>query len=165
MPAYLVDQGLPAALGAAALATIGATNIVGTYVLGRMAERYPKKSLLGWLYFTRGVLVVGLLALPITPTTALLFAFGMGLTWLATFPLTGALVATFFGPQYMSTLYGVAFMGHQLGAFCGSWLGGRVYDASGSYDPVWWMSAALCFAGAVMHWLIREQPVARLRTA
>ncbi len=165
MPAYLVDNGLSPTLGAAVLATIGVTNIVGTYVFGRMGERRAKKSILGWLYFARGVLVVGLLSLPLTPTTALIYAIGMGLTWLSTIPLTGSLVAIFFGPQYMATLYGIVFMSHQLGAFCGSWLGGVAFDATGSYTVMWWASAALCFVAAAMHWAIVERPVGRLATA
>jgi predicted MFS family arabinose efflux permease len=165
MPAYLVDNGLSPSMGAAVLATIGLTNIFGTYLFGRMGERLQKKSILGWLYFGRGVLVVALLTLPLTPTTALVFAVGMGITWLATIPLTGGLVATFFGPQYMATLYGFVFFGHQLGASCGALIGGLVFDASGSYTSVWWASAALCFIGAAMHWAIVERPVARLQPA
>ncbi|MSQ20228.1 MAG: MFS transporter [Betaproteobacteria bacterium] len=161
MPAYLVDNGLSQSMGAAVLATIGLTNIFGTYLFGRMGERLPKKSILGWLYFARGVLVVGLLVLPLTPATALVFAVGMGVTWLATIPLTGGLVGTFFGPQYMATLYGVVFFGHQLGASCGALIGGLVFDATGSYTGVWWASAALCFIGAAMHWAIVERPVMR----
>lgn len=161
MPAYLVDNGLSPSMGAAVLATIGLTNILGTYVFGRMGERLQKKSILGWLYFARGVLVVALLVLPLTPSTALLFAVGMGVTWLATIPLTGGLVATLFGPQYMATLYGFVFFGHQLGASCGALIGGLVFDATGTYTGVWWASAALCFIGAAMHWAITERPVMR----
>ncbi len=159
MPAYLVDNGLPPSLGAAVLATIGIANIFGTFVFGRMGERLPKKSILGWLYFARGALVIGLLSMPLTPTTAILFAIGMGVTWLSTMPLTGGLVATFFGPQYMATLYGVVFFSHQLGASCGSWIGGRVFDATGSYNAMWWATALLCFVGAGLHWSIVERPV------
>mgnify|MGYP000911937272 CR=1 FL=1 len=165
MPAYVVDNGLPASIGAVVLATIGLTNIFGTYVFGRLGEIMPKKTLLGWLYFARGVFVIALVVLPLTPTTAIVFAVGLGLTWLATIPLTGGLVVTFFGPQYMATLYGIVFMSHQLGATTGAWVGGRVFDATGSYDAMWWVSAALCFGGAAMHFVIRERPVGRTREA
>jgi predicted MFS family arabinose efflux permease len=165
LPAYLVDNGLAASLGAAALATIGIANILGTYVLGRMGERLQKKSILSGLYFARGVLIIGLISLPLTPVTVLVYAFGMGLTWLSTIPLTGGLVGTFFGPQYMATLYGIVFMSHQLGASCGAWIGGRVFDMTGSYGPMWWASAALAFIAAALHFAIIERPVTRLATA
>jgi predicted MFS family arabinose efflux permease len=165
LPAYLVDNGLAASLGAAALATIGISNIIGTYVLGRMGERLQKKSVLSGLYFARGVLIIGLIALPLTPVTVLVYAFGMGLTWLSTIPLTGGLVGTFFGPQYMATLYGIVFMSHQLGASCGAWIGGRVFDMTGSYGPMWWASAALAFIAAALHFAIIERPVPRMATA
>lgn len=165
MPAYLVDNGLPPSLGAAVLATIGVANIVGTYVFGRIGERHPKKTILGGLYFARGVLVLGLLMLPLTPVTVILYAAGMGLTWLSTIPLTGGLVATLFGPQYMATLYGIVFMSHQLGGSCGAWIGGRVYDLTGSYDMMWWASAGLCFLAAAIHFAIVERPVRPLSGA
>ena len=165
MPAYLVDNGLTPTLGAAALATIGVANIIGTYVFGMLGERRRKKSILGWLYFARGVLVLALLAAPLTPVSVLVYSFGMGLTWLSTIPLTGALVGTLFGAQYLATLYGLVFMGHQLGASTGAWIGGRVFDATGSYDALWWASALLCFAAAALHFAIVEKPVARLAPA
>lgn len=165
LPAYLVDNGLAASLGAAALATIGIANIIGTYIFGRLGETRSKKSLLAWMYFSRGVLVLGLILLPLSPLTVLVYAFGVGLTWLSTMPLTGGLVGTFFGPQYMATLYGFVFMSHQLGAFFGSWIGGRVYDLTGSYSSMWWASAVLCFIAAALHFAIVERPAPRMASA
>ena len=139
--------------------------IIGTYIFGRLGETRSKKSLLAWMYFSRGVLVLGLILLPLSPLTVLVYAFGVGLTWLSTMPLTGGLVGTFFGPQYMATLYGFVFMSHQLGAFFGSWIGGRVYDLTGSYSSMWWASAVLCFIAAALHFAIVERPAPRMASA
>ena len=99
--------------------------------------------------------------MPLTPTTVLVFSFVIGLLWLSTVPLTSGLVAQFFGPRYMATLFGVVFFSHQVGAFLGVWLGGRLYDRTGSYDVVWWFGVALGLFAALVHWPIEERPVAR----
>jgi predicted MFS family arabinose efflux permease len=164
-PAWIADQGLAPGLGATALAIIGFFNIVGTLVSGRIAERTSKKLVLGWLYAIRGMMVLMLLFLPASPALVIAFSIGMGLTWLSTVPLTGNLVAIFFGPRYMATLYGVVFLSHQIGGFVASWGGGRVFDLTGSYALVWWTAAGLCVAAAALHWAIDERPVARLAGA
>lgn len=161
LPAYLVDLGLPASLGAVALMIIGLANIAGNFAAGWLAGRFEKRAILAALYAIRGVSMVAFLLMPPSAFSVSVFALGMGVTWLATVPLTGGLVATFFGPAFMSTLYGIVFFSHQLGGFFGAWLAGALYDRTGSYSLVWWSSAALAFIAAAMHWAIVERPAAR----
>ncbi|QQS10780.1 MAG: MFS transporter [Rhodospirillales bacterium] len=161
LPAYLVDLRLPASLGAVALMIIGLANIAGNFAAGWLAGRFEKRAILAALYAIRGVSMVAFLLMPPSAFSVSVFALGMGVTWLATVPLTGGLVATFFGPAFMSTLYGIVFFSHQLGGFFGAWLAGALYDRTGSYSLVWWSSAALAFIAAAMHWAIVERPAAR----
>lgn len=165
LPAYLGDQGLPAWLGTAALTIVGLCNMAGTYVCGLLGERYPKKSVLSALYLARAFIFLTFLAVPVSEAPVLLFAAALGFLWLGTVPLTSGVVFVIFGPAYLSTLFGIVFLSHQLGGFLGAWLGGYVYDFRGSYDLVWWFCAALGFLSAALHWPIREQPVARLSGA
>ena len=130
-----------------------------------MGGRYSKKYLLSSLYLARGVLFMGFVLVPVTQTAVLIFGATMGLLWLSTVPLTSALVAQIFGPRYMATLFGIVFFSHQIGSFLGAWLGGYMFDMTGSYDAVWWISAGLGFASAAIHWPIDEAPVARLAAA
>lgn len=143
LPSFLGDQGLPPLVGAGALSLVGAFNMIGSYSFGWLGDRYPKKYLLSFLYFMRSVVIATFLIFPITRTSALVFGGAIGFLWLATVPLTSGTVAQIFGTRYLSTLFGFVFFSHQVGAFLGVWLGGRLYDATGTYNLVWYMAIAL----------------------
>ena len=162
LPAYLVDQGLPAVAGTTVLALVGLFNVVGTYTAGWLGGCYSKPKLLASLYLMRAVVIGAFFFAPLTLWTAYGFGIAMGLLWLSTVPLTNGTVATLFGVRNLSMLGGIVFLFHQLGSFCGGWLGGWVYDRTGSYDLVWQISIALSLMAAALNWPIREQPVARL---
>jgi predicted MFS family arabinose efflux permease len=165
LPAFLADQAMPAWLGGWALALVGLFNIVGTYACGALGQRYRKKYVLAWLYIARSAAFIVFLAMPLSNASVLLFASVLGLLWLGTVPLTGGLVAQIFGPTYMSMLYGIVFFSHQIGSFLGAWLGGKLFDMTGSYDAMWLICVALGFAAAVLHWPIADRPVPRLSAA
>jgi predicted MFS family arabinose efflux permease len=165
LPAYLSDQGLPADLAAWTLALVGLFNIIGSYSAGVLGGRYVKKNMLSLIYLARAAVFLLFILLPKNEVTVLLFGAALGLLWLSTVPLTSGLVATLFGPAYMSTLFGFVFFSHQVGSFLGAWMGGRIYDVAGSYDLMWWISVALGIGSALLHWPIREQPVPRLAAA
>ena len=165
LPAYVVDKGLPPHVGAWALGLVGLFNIVGSALAGVLGGRLSKRYLLSSLYFTRALLFAAFLIVPITEATVLLFGAIMGLIWLSTVPLTSAMVAQIFGPRYMATLFGIVFLSHQIGAFLGAWLGGYVFDLTGSYVIVWWIAAALGLVSAALHLPINEKPVPRLAAA
>ncbi len=165
LPAYVADKGLAAWVGAAALAFVGLFNIVGTYTAGWLGGRYSKKNLLAFIYLARSAVFVVFLVAPTTEISVLVFAGAMGLLWLSTIPLTSGLVAHLFGPAWMSMLYGIVFFSHQIGSFLGSWLGGKIFDAFGSYDAMWWICVALGLVAAALNWPIVERPVARLQAA
>ena len=151
LPAYAVDMGLDRAVAANALALIGLFNILGSLLCGWLGDRYRKKYLLSGLYALRAVVIGGFLVIPLTEATALLFGALIGVIWLGTVPLTSGMVGQVFGPRYLGTLYGVVFLGHQLGAFLGAWWAGRMFETSGSYDPVWWTAVALGVIAAAIH--------------
>lgn len=161
LPAYLGDAGLPAALGAAAIATIGLFNLFGTLAAGRLGDRYRMKYLLASIYMLRSLVMIAFLSAPPTAAGALVFAAAMGLLWLGTVPLTTGLIAHIFGPRYMATLAAVAFMSHQIGSFLGVWLGGLSFDLTGSYDPVWAFAVAAGFAATALHLPIPDTPIDR----
>jgi MFS family permease len=163
LPAYLVDQHLPATVGTTVLALIGLFNVFGTYIAGWLGGRMSKPRLLTGLYLLRAVVIVLFLWAPLTQTTAYLFGIFMGLLWLSTVPLTNGTVATLFGVRNLSMLGGIVFLFHQLGAFLGGWLGGVVYDHTGNYDLIWHVSIALSLMAAALNWPVRERPVARLQ--
>ncbi len=165
LPAYIADNGLSAGLGATALATIGFCNILGSWFWGVMGGRHSKKLTLSSLYLIRSVVIGGLVIVPVSDLSILVFSGAMGFLWLGTVPLTNALVAQIFGMQYISTLFGIVFLSHQVGAFLGVWLGGYVYDLTGSYDLVWYISIVLGLAAALLHWPIDEEPLPRLASA
>jgi len=165
LPAYVSDLGLAAAVGAWALALVGLFNIAGSYLSGILGGRYSKKYLLSFLYFARAVAIAVFVSVPPSQTSVLVFAAVIGVLWLSTVPLTSALVAQIFGPRYMATLFGIVFFSHQIGAFLGVWLGGKVFDLVGSYDLVWWISVALGIVAGLLHWPIDERRVARLAEA
>lgn len=157
LPAYLSDQGMSAEYGGWALALIGFFNVIGAFTAGILGGRFSKKYCLSLLYLSRGLLFTAFILLPTTPASVLIFSALMGLLWLSTVPFTSGLVAQIFGPKYFSMLFGIVFFGHQVGSFLGAWLGGYLYDTTGSYDVVWWISAALGFASALLHFPINEQ--------
>jgi len=144
------------ALGAVAISLIGLANIGGTLLAGWAGKRYTKKYLLAGIYLGRTIAAALFIAFPITPTTVIVFSVVMGSLWLATVPLTSGLVAHIYGLRYMGTLYGIVFFSHQLGSFLGVWLGGRLYDAYGSYTAVWWVGVAVGAFSAIVHLPIRE---------
>lgn len=162
LPAFVVDKGLPASVAVTALTAVGIANIVGTYLAGQSGRFVQKRVGLSFIYFMRTFAFLGLLFLPINAVTIIGISVVLGLFWLSTVPLTSALVATFFGPQWMSMLFGFAFLSHQLGSFSGLWLAGITYDATKSYDTMWWISIGLAIFAALIHWPIRERPVPRL---
>jgi predicted MFS family arabinose efflux permease len=162
LPAYLVDKGGSAALGAAALATIGLFNVIGCFIWGAAGARYPKKYLLAGLYTARSLGMAGFLLAPVSDVGVIVFSAVMGLLWLATVPLTSGMVAQIFGTQYMAMLYGFVFLNHQLGSFLGIWLGGRLFDSTGSYDMIWWVAIALGLVAALLHFPIDERAVPRI---
>ncbi len=144
------------ALGAVALAVVGAANIVGTLAAGWAGKRWSKKYLLAIVYTVRTVVSALFIMFPITPTSVLLFSVAMGSTWLATVPLTSGLVAHIYGLRFMGTLYGFVFFSHQVGSFLGVWLGGRMYDAFGDYTAVWWIGVAVGAFSAIVHLPVKE---------
>ncbi len=145
------------ALGALAIAVIGLANIGGTLVAGILGQRYQKKFLLAQIYVARTVVAAAFIMVPMTPGTVMLFSVLMGSLWLATVPLTSGLVASIWGARYMGTLFGIVFFSHQLGAFIGVWLGGRLYDITGTYTLVWWVGVGVGAFSALVHLPIRER--------
>lgn len=146
------------ALGAVAISLIGLANVGGTLLAGWAGKRYSKKYLLAGIYTGRTIIAAVFILLPITPLSVIIFSVAMGSLWLATVPLTSGLIAHIYGLRYMGTLYGIIFFSHQLGSFAGVWLGGRMYDAYGTYTTVWWIGVAVGAFSAIVHLPIREKP-------
>jgi MFS family permease len=163
LPGYIESVGLDPAIGGWALALVGLFNILGTLTAGALGGRYRKKYLLSLLYGTRAVVILAFLLVPPSGASVLVFAAAMGFLWLSTVPLTTGLVAQLFGPRYMATLFGIVFLSHQIGAFVGAWAGGVLFEETGSYDVVWWLSVALGVAAALIHLPMGDRPVERLR--
>lgn len=159
LPSFLVDRSFTPQFGVLALMVIGFANIIGTYLCGWVGEIVEKRVALTMLYLTRAFVFLGFLFTPLTETTVLIYCALLGLLWLGTVPLTSGLVATMFGLRWMSMLFGVVFLSHQVGSFLGAWLGGYLYDMLKSYEAMWWLSAGLGFASAAFHWPIRERPM------
>jgi MFS family permease len=150
MPSYLKDKGLSPQVASYALALIGLFNVFGTYIAGTLGQRMQKKNILSFIYFARAVVISIFLLAPLTPMSVYIFASAMGLLWLSTVPPTNAAIAQIFGIQHLSMLSGFVFFSHQIGSFLGVWLGGYLYDRTGSYDVVWYIAIALgVFAGLV----------------
>ncbi len=160
LPSFLVDHGVAQMIGATALSLIGLFNMLGSFLFGRLGDRFRKKRLLSLLYFLRAVAITCFLIVPVTGATALVFSAVIGFLWLATVPLTSGTVAQIFGTRHLSSLYGIVFLSHQVGSFLGVWLGGRIYDATGSYDPVWIAAIVLGIAAAIVHLPIKDQALA-----
>jgi MFS family permease len=165
MPAYIKDIGLPASIGAWAIGFVGLFNVIGAYGAGVLAGKRSRKRILSGIYFGRAMVIAIFVLTPPSTASVLIFSAAMGILWLSTVPPTSGLVALIFGPRYMTTLFGIAFFSHQVGAFLGVWLGGRIFDATGSYNLMWWISVGLGLAAAAIHWPIVERPVPRLAAA
>jgi len=162
MPPYLIDKGFDTSVATASLMLIGAFNIIGSLIAGKLSGIYSKKWLLAFIYAGRAIAIVLFLIFPITTFTVYAFSIVTGFLWLATIPPTSGLVAQMFGLRYMGTLYGFVFLNHQIGSFLGVWLGGRLFDQTGSYDVIWWSAAIIAAVTALIHIIINERPVARL---
>ena len=161
LPAFCADNGVGADVAAWALSLVGLFNIVGSIGFGWAGGRWSKRNALVILYSLRSVVILVFMLTPVTPTTALVFGATIGCLWLATVPLTSGLIATFFGTRYMAMLYGVVFVSHQVGSFLGAWLGGFIYDRTGSYSLMWWLVVASGAVAAILHIMIREAPAHR----
>jgi predicted MFS family arabinose efflux permease len=162
MPAYLVDRGLSATVGGWTIATIGLFNIVGSVASGWLCDRLPKRYLLSFIYFVRAAAVFAFISFPVTPFSCIAFGAIMGLMWLSTVPPTNGIIAVMFGTRWLGTLAGFAFFSHQVGGFLGAWLGGIVFDRTGSYDLVWWLASLFGILSGLINMPIVEKPVARL---
>ena len=156
LPTYLHDAGLSPDISSWALALIGLFNIIGAFVCGWLGGVVSKKKSLATVYLLRGITIAAFILIPPTPVTALLFGACMGLLWLGTIPLTSGLIVVFFGPRYLSMLYGLVFLSHQIGSFVGAWLGGIWYDWFGNYEAMWWLNVAAGLFAFVVNWAIRE---------
>ncbi|GHA20164.1 MFS transporter [Arenicella chitinivorans] len=187
LPAYLSDLGFTAKIGAMSLAAIGVSNMIGSYMSGVWSGRWPKQSMLAWIYLLRAVVIAIFVVLPPSLGSILFFSVGIGLLWLATVPPTSGLVAVMFGTRYMALLYGIVFLSHQLGSFTGVYLGGFLYEQSDAfvavsafcgqylgfasfgdasrYDLVWLINILLGVLAAVIHLPIRERAVGRFAQA
>lgn len=161
LPAYLSDRGVSAQTGGWVVAAIGLFNIIGSLSVGVLQNKFPKRYILSFLYFFRAFSIVIFISLPITAFSSIVFGAAMGLSWLSTVPPTSALVALMFGTRWFATLYGFAFVSHQVGGFLGVWLGGVVFEKFGSYTPIWWLSVLFGVLSALINLPIVEQPVER----
>ncbi|CAG9224583.1 Major facilitator superfamily MFS_1 [Paraburkholderia sabiae] len=156
LPGYLTLCHMPMGLGATALALIGLFNMAGSWACGWLGGRFRQQHVLGWLYLIRGATIAAFFLLPKSTVSVVLFAAVMGLTWLGTVPLTSGLIAKVFGTRHLGTLFGVVFLSHQLGSFLGAWLGGYVFDATGSYTPIWAATALAGLFAALLHFPIDD---------
>ncbi|KQV48303.1 MFS transporter [Pelomonas sp. Root1217] len=165
LPSYLKDHGLGIGVSTGALMLIGLFNIFGTYAAGMLGQRFPKRYLLSAIYGLRAVAIVIFISVPLTPLSVYVFAAVIGFLWLSTVPPTNAVVAQIFGAQHLSMLGGFVFLSHQVGSFLGVWLGGKLYDATGSYDVVWWLAVALGLMAMLANLPVRETPILRAQPA
>ncbi len=161
MPSYLKDKGLSPQVASYALALIGLFNVFGTYIAGSLGQRMPKKYILSAIYLTRAIAISIFLIVPLSPWSVYIFSSVMGLLWLSTVPPTNATVAQIFGVAHLSMLGGFVFFSHQMGSFMGVWLGGVLYDKTGSYDIVWYISIALGVFAALINLPVREEAISR----
>jgi len=161
LPAYLVDRGIPANIGGWVVAAIGLFNIIGSLSVGWLQNRLPKRYILSAIYLLRAASIVLFISFPVTPASAIVFGASTGLTWLSTVPPTSGLIAVMFGTRWFATLYGFAFVSHQVGGFLGVLLGGIVFEKFGSYTPIWWLSVLFGVLSALINLPIVERPVPR----
>jgi len=165
MPSYLKDNGLSPQVASTALALIGLFNVFGTYAAGALGQRLAKRHILAGIYLARSVVIVIFLLVPLSPMSVYVFAAVMGVLWLSTVPPTNAVVAQIFGVAHFSMLGGFVFFSHQIGSFMGVWLGGVLYDRTGSYNIVWYLAVALGVMAALVNLPVRETAIARHATA
>ena len=161
MPSYLKDKGLPPHVASYALALIGLFNVFGTYAAGALGQRLQKKNILAFIYASRAVVISLFLLAPLSPMSVYIFAACMGLLWLSTVPPTNAAIAQIFGVAHLSMLSGFVFLSHQVGSFLGAWLGGVLYDRTGSYDVVWYIAIALGVFAALINLPVKEASILR----
>ena len=161
MPSYLKDKGLSPEVASYALALIGLFNVFGTYAAGVLGQKIQKKNILAFIYLARAIAISVFLLVPLSPTSVYIFSSIMGLLWLSTVPPTNATVAQIFGVAHLSMLSGFVFFSHQIGSFMGVWLGGYLYDRTGSYDLVWYIAIALGILAALVNLPIREAAIIR----
>ncbi|MFN4118370.1 MFS transporter [Acidovorax sp.] len=161
MPSYLKDHGLSPQVASYALALIGLFNVLGTYVAGTLGQRLPKRYILAFIYFARAAAITVFLIAPLSPLSVYVFSAVMGTLWLSTIPPTNATIAQIFGVQHLSMLGGFVFFSHQIGSFLGVWLGGYLYDATGSYDIVWYIAIALGVFAGLVNLPVKESPIQR----
>ncbi|HSV80606.1 MAG TPA: MFS transporter [Ramlibacter sp.] len=161
LPSYLKDHGLSPQVASYALALIGLFNVFGTYLAGMLGQRIARRKILASIYLGRAAAIALFLWAPLTPLSVYLFSAVIGLLWLSTVPPTNAMIAQIFGVAHLSMLGGFAFFSHQIGSFLGVWLGGVLYDRTGSYDTVWYLSIALGVFAAIVNLPVRESPIAR----
>jgi len=161
LPAYLADKGMSAQVAVTALALIGLFNIVGTYFAGWLGGKVSKKYILTFIYFSRSVVISVFLWFPISAVSVYAFSVAFGLLWLSTVPLTNGIVAQVFGVRYLAMLSGFVFFSHQVGSFLGAWLGGKLYDMTGSYDVVWYLTIALGIIAGLLNLPIDERELKR----
>ena len=162
MPSYLVDRGLSAQVGGWTLAAIGLFNIIGSIASGWLGDRMPKRYLLSFIYFVRAAAILVFISFPVTAFSCIAFGAVMGLMWLSTVPPTNGIIVVMFGTRWLATLAGFAFFSHQVGGFLGVWLGGVVFERTGSYGPVWWLAILFGILSALINMPIVEKPVARI---
>jgi MFS family permease len=165
LPAYLIDKGMSANVGATAVALIGLFNVAGSFAAGVLGQRLSRKWLLAAIYIARSAVIGLFLMVPLGPWSVYLFSAAIGLLWLSTVPLTNALVGQRWGVQYLGLLGGVVFFGHQIGSFLGAWLGGRFFDTFGNYDYAWAMVIAFGLFAALVHAPIDQRPIGTPRAA
>lgn len=161
-PAYIADLNLEPSIAVWSISLIGLFNIAGSFLAGFVGQAWSKKYSLSTIYMLRALLITLLMLSPKTPMVILGFAAAMGILWLSTVPLTTGIIAQVFGIRYMATLFGIVFLSHQIGSFLGVWLGGLLYDMTGSYDGMWWAGVVLGLVAAAIHMPINEKPLARL---
>ena len=161
MPSYLKDHGLSPQVASYALALIGLFNVFGTYIAGTLGQRMPKRFILAFIYFARAIAISVFLIVPLSPMSVYVFSAVMGTLWLSTIPPTNATIAQIFGVQHLSMLGGFVFFSHQIGSFLGVWLGGYLYDATGSYDIVWYIAIGLGVFAGLVNLPVKESPIQR----
>lgn len=165
LPAYLADHGLPASVAVTSLALIGLFNIIGTCTTGWLGSRMPKRYILSFIYFARAIVIAIFIAIPLSAASAYAFAMALGILWLSTVPPTNGIVAHIFGVRYLAMLSGFTFFSHQIGSFLGAWLGGKLYDVTGSYDIVWYLAIALGVVAGLVNLPIDEREIRRAPAA
>jgi len=163
LPPYVASIGIDASYAVIGLTVVGIGNLIGTLLSGQWGKRYSKKWGLSLIYFCRSLIFLCFLYLPIDGTMIVILSAALGIFWLSTIPLTSSLVSVFYGPNWMTMLYGIVFFSHQVGSFLGAWMAGYLYDRTQSYEMMWWISVALGLFAALVHIPISERPVQRIR--